>query len=238
MTTILNQFKEYTESLQSLTKMQKIPRLMTADKFKELVNVQLQEILRFQISSDNDNKNSNGIFKEISKTKIPASLEKLLKSIVVCLVASAMENNEIVTKLKEQLNEINRLENDPQAKFIKMQQCLKYIIENAAIKKIIDNELLEQYLVTQQHYDPLSSKPINESVASYLQQMQAEPLKRAGFIMFMALFECLDQMMYLSTNGQMRLSNIDYGSKNDSSEEESALQKLWRQQQGVPFPKQ
>ena len=68
MTTILNQFKEYTESLQSLTKMQKIPRLMTADKFKELVNVQLQEILRFQISSDNDNKNSKDIFKEISKT--------------------------------------------------------------------------------------------------------------------------------------------------------------------------
>lgn len=236
MITILNQFKEYTESLQSLTKMQKIPRLMTADKFKELVNVQLREILRFQISSDNDNKNSKDIFKEISKTKIPASLEKLLKSVVECLVASATENNEIVTKLKEQLNEINRLENDPQAKFIKMQQCLKYIIENAAIKKIIDNKLLEQYLATQQHYDPLSSKPINESVSSYFQQMQAEPLKRAGFIMFMALFECLDQMMYLSTNGQMRLSNIDYG-KNDSSEEESALQKLWRQQQGVPYPK-
>jgi len=216
MANVLHQFQTYLQDAHAKSKLFQngLEKLIPEQQFKNLVAEQLH------LATNNNS--------EVDPTK----LEKLLESIVPCLVAV---DPEIVNKLKVIQKEVNNT-TDQNHKLSHLKAFLKKILQNKQNKKLIEDTLWEHYLANQSKYDPLSSKPINESVTSYFQQMQAEPLKRAGFILFTVFFDFLDQTLYVATNGQLRLSNVSDNSERDDAAEESSLQKLWRQQKGVPFP--
>ena len=217
MTNVLHQFQAYLQDAHAKSKLFQdgLEKLIPEQQFKNLVAEQLHLAT-----------NNNSV---VDSTK----LENLLESIVPCLAAA---DPEIVNKLNAIQQKEIKSDADQSRKLAELKAFLKEILQNKQNKKLIEDTLWEEYLAFQNKYDPLSSKPINESVTSYFQQMQAEPLKRAGFILFTVFFEFLDQALYVATNGQLRLSNVSDNSERDDVPEESSLQKLWRQQKGVPFP--
>ncbi len=219
MANVLHQFQAYLQDahakMNSKSFQHGLEKLMPENQFKDLVAKQLN------LATDNNS------------VVDPTKLGRLLESIVPCLAAA---DPEIVNKLKAIQQKEIKSDADQSRKLAELKAFLKEILQNKQNKKLIEDTLWEEYLAFQNKYDPLSSKPINESVTSYFQQMQAEPLKRAGFILFTVFFEFLDQALYVATNGQLRLSNVSDNSERDDAPEESSLQKLWRQQKGVPFP--
>lgn len=220
---ILHNFEENLRSLSSinLINFKNVPKLMIENEFKSFVSHHLNNIISLDGSDQN-------ILNKILENKIPSKLENLLKSIIDC---KEFFTNNTENEYSKQLNEIKNT--DKQLQFRRMQQLLELILKNADVKKNIEDGLWEAYFEIQKICESLPSKSIQESMTNYLYQVQADPLKRAFYIMFTAFFELYAREKYIESNGNV---NIDQSVDTPEEQKESGLAKHYRHLRGVPFP--
>lgn len=223
-TEILNNFEETLRSLSSINviSFKSIPKLIIENEFKSFVSDHLNNIISLDGSDQN-------ISNKILENKIPSKLESLLKSIIDC---KEFFSNNTENDYSKQLNDIKNI-TDKQLQFRHMQQLLELILKNVAFKKNIEDGLWEAYFEIQKICDSLPSKANQESMTNYLYQVQADPLKRAFYIMFTAFFELYAREKYIESKGNV---NIDQSVDIPEEQKESGLAKHYRHLRGVPFP--
>lgn len=189
----------FEKSLRSLSKLNEVnfksmPKLMTENQFKLYVNNCLKEIISLDGSDQN------------ILTKMSAQLGHLLKSIIDC---KEFFGNNIENEYFKKFNEIKNLSTKQQEQFKQAQKLLESMINDASLKKAIEDGLWKTYFEMQKIRDSLPPKSIQESMTSYLYQVQADPLKRAFYIMFTAFFDLWVHQGYVASNGQTKRGEID-----------------------------
>jgi hypothetical protein len=225
-TNILRVFDETSKLLGSKNK---IRTRETESTFKQNVICQLEQLVIKDIASPE-------LARKIFETDIPSSLENFLQS---ALDDFNFQDKDVLLQKFEQIKSFNQntyTEQDKiiqqQKKFVAIQQLIRQILTNSHNKQILEEGLWQSYLQKpeQQTADVLSHKRLDSCGDQYYQQVQADPSKRAGYIMFSAFFHTMDQLIYIQSGGTIRLSFQDYEA--GPGEEENALQRLWRIQTG------
>ena len=219
----------------SLTKVNPENKILSREieqKFKEKRLGQLENL----VSCDVDNPE---LIQQLFGINIPRDLENFLDCVTSSLDFEGKQ--ELQQKLEELKANHVKTDNEKQniqqniKKFVAMQSLIKEILANANNKQILLQSAWDEYgsQPEQQTCNVLDHKPLSSCGDQYYQQMQADPPKRAGYILYQALFDFLDKSLYIESNGKCRLSVQDYES--GPNDDENALQRLWRIQTGNAF---
>ena len=139
-----------------------------------------------------------------------------------------------VNKYFNELQEILKLKNNND--ILAFKERLKLFFKNLLKEKTQDEsnilkDVWEEYFKGQSMANVFSDRT-KQIFEGFIAQNQADPLKRAGMLLFEAIFTFLDFAKYENTRGKQKLSSsIDEGSK-----EENLVHKHWRAQRGVATP--
>jgi phage anti-repressor protein len=119
--------------------------------------------------------------------------------------------------------------------FMDMQALLKEMLDNQQIQEFIEEGLWEAYFEFQKNTPAMPSEKIKESLNGYFYQVQADPLKRAFFIAFVALFDYVNQEQYLASKGEQKFDHSVENAGNDN-QQVNALQRHWFHRYGAYYP--
>jgi hypothetical protein len=156
-------------------------------------------------------------------------LEAFKDKLLLCLSQAGKEE-----KYYNELQEILKLKNNSNISVFKERLKLffkKLLKEKTQDESNILKDLWEEYFKGQSVANVFSDRT-KQIFEGFIAQNQADPLKRAGMLVFEFVFTVLDFAKYENTHGKQKLSSY----RDEESKEENLVHKHWRAQRGVATP--